>query len=191
MFARIEAWLVRQGCNGMKKWAVFAAVMVLLMTVSPQAMAYRGRDAGSPCLGGDFSSVPGLRLSEEQKAKTETLREAYGNEIQPLLSEMAERRSELRRLWLQKSPEQDRIATAQRDYRTLRGTMSDRFSRYREDVYNLMNRDQQDALESYGPTRACFGSGALPGMGKGVSMDMGGSPEDRKGGRYGTPKSWR
>lgn len=163
--------------------------MVLLMAVSPLAMAYRGRDAGSPCLGGDFSSVTGLRLSVDQKAKTETLREAYGKEIQPLLSEMAERRRELRRLWLQKSPEQDRIATAQREYQTLRETMSDRFSRYREGVYILLTQDQQDALESYGPTRACFGSGALPGMGKG--MGMGGPPEDGKGGRYGTPKSWR
>ena len=130
----------------------------------------RGQCGGGACYGADLTAVPGLNLTTEQTAKINTLREAHLKDVKPIQDKMFSKRGDLKLLWLQKNPDQEKIRQAQKEIRTLRDQMQDKKDNYRLEMLKVLTPEQQEKLNAYRPGRG-FG----PGM-KGGAGPQGGGP---------------
>jgi Spy/CpxP family protein refolding chaperone len=159
-----------KGVTTMKKFTLITLAVVLALAIASQAMAFnggygRGRGGGS-CFQGDVGNVAGLNLSDEQNAKIRDLRAAQLKEMQPLQEKMFSKRGELRQLWLQKNPDENKIKAAHRDIRALRDQMQDKMLSNRLAMFKVLTPEQQTKLQaSYGGRG--FGCSGMGGYGKG------------------------
>jgi Spy/CpxP family protein refolding chaperone len=164
----------------MKKLMTMIAVIALAAIVASPADARRGWEGGYP--GGgyyDIAAAPGLNLTAEQTAQLRNLREAHLRDIQPLQNKLYSKRSELRLLWLQQSPDQGKITAADREIRALRDQLQDKMTSHRLATFKILTPEQQTKLQAYGAGRG-YGSGKGmrgqggmgmgPGMGQGMGM---------------------
>lgn len=160
----------------MKKITLITLAVVLALAIASQAMAFnggygRGR-GGGPCIQGDVGGVAGLNLTDEQNAKIRDLRAAQLKELQPLQEKMYSKRGELRQLWLQKNPDENRIKAAYKDMRTLRDQMHDKMLSHKLAMFKVLTPEQQTKLQAsgggrgFGPGFGCNGRG-MGGYGKG------------------------
>lgn len=164
----------------MKKITVIGIVVLLIVTVSANILAYGesgGRGVGywyGPDL--DDRTLARLNLTTNQKARIITLREAHLKEIQPLQNELYSRSSELKQLWLQRSLDQDRITAVEREVRTLRSRIRDKMDSSRQDLFSILTPEQQAILKRYEADRK-DGSGKSMrdrrGMGMPPAVDRG------------------
>jgi Spy/CpxP family protein refolding chaperone len=148
-----------------KLLAVVTVLLFLAVAVSP-VLAQRGRGydpGGSP--GGGPCSYPAsskLNLTAEQTAKIDALRAAHLKEVKPLQDMMFSKRGDLRLLWLEKNPDQEKIAEVQKEIRSLRDKMQDKGTAYRLEVNKVLTPEQQSQFRN-----ACPGGGFGPGYGRG------------------------
>ena len=119
---------------------------------------------GGPCYGADVTALPELNLTSEQTAKINSLREAHLKDMKPLQDKMFSKRGDLRLLWLQQNPDQDKILAAQKEIRTIRDQMQDKMTVHRLNVLKVLTPEQQEKLKAFGPGRG-FGSGMKGGPG--------------------------
>ena len=162
----------------MKKLTIIMAVVLFAALVSTPAMAQRGWGGHmGPAYGGDFTNAPGLNLTAEQKAKIDSLREAFLKDIKPLQDHLYSKKGDMKLLWLEKNPDQAKIVALQKEITALRGQIQDKALTHRLAVMNTLTPAQQDTLRTYGPmgrgmgTGAGYGSGHR-GMGHGPGMGM-------------------
>jgi Spy/CpxP family protein refolding chaperone len=115
-----------------------------------------------------------LNLSDEQKTKIEALRTATHRELRPTREKMFDKSVELRRLWLQASPDKDKIYAAQKELRTLRDQMQDKITAMRLEIRKVLTPEQNEKLANspwgrgpgFGPRGGMRGHGGPgPGMG--------------------------
>jgi len=146
---------------------------VLVVTVlSTYAFAYgpgwgRGH-GGVDCYGGpDISALSQLNLTPEQTAKINALREANLRDTKSLKDKMFSKRGDLKLLWLQTNPDQEKITAAQKEIRALRDQMQDKITAYRLEVLKVLTPEQQEKVKSF------RGRGFGPGMGGGPGMKGG------------------
>ena len=152
----------------MKKLMILLTVIVFLAMVSSPALAQRGWGGHmGPAYGGDFTNVPGLNLTAEQKAKIDTLRDAFVKDVKPLEDQMFSKKGDLRLLWQEKNPDQAKITAKQKEIRALRDQIQDKALNYRFTVLNTLTPEQQDTLRTNGPMGRGFGPGMGPGAGHG------------------------
>ena len=136
----------------------------------------RGQCGGGDCYGADLTAVPGLNLTTEQTAKINTLREAHLKDVKPIQDKMFSKRGDLKLLWLQKSPDQEKIRQTQKEIRTLRDQMQDKKDNYRFEMLKILTPEQQEKLNAYRPGRG-FGPGMKGGAGpQGGPGHHGGGP---------------
>lgn len=162
----------------MKKLMTMIAVIALAATVvASPAEARMGGGGGYP--GGgyyDIAATPGLNLTAEQAGQLRNLREAHLKDIQPLQNKLYSKRSELRLLWLQQSPDQGKITAADREIRALRDQIQDKMTSHRLATFKILTPEQQTKLQAYGAGRG-YGSGkgmrGQGGMGMGPGMGQG------------------
>lgn len=102
-----------------------------------------------------------LNLSADQKARIETLRNAHLRDVKPLQDQMFSKRGDLKLLWLQTSPDKEKILSVQKDIRAIRDQMQDKAVAHRVDVFHILTPEQQEKA------RAFLGGGPGPGMGEG------------------------
>lgn len=156
----------------MKKITMITLAVVMALAIASQAMAFnggygRGR-GGGPCFQGDVGGVAGLNLTDAQNEKIRALREAQLKEIQPLQEKMFSKRGELRQLWLQKNPDENKIKAAYKDMRTLRDQMQDKMLSHKMAMYKVLTPEQQSKLQAsyggrgFGPGFGCNGKGGGP-----------------------------
>jgi Spy/CpxP family protein refolding chaperone len=159
-----------------KLLAVLTVLLFLAVAVSP-VLAQRGRGMGP---GGGWGPGAGpcsdpasskLNLTAEQKAKVDDLRVAYLKETKTLQDKMHSKRGDLRLLWLEKTPDQEKIAATQKEIRSLRDQIQDKRTAYRLEVNKVLTPEQQAQFSS-----ACPGGGYGPGMGKGAGRGPGYGP---------------
>ncbi len=124
----------------------------------------RGHHGGGDCYGADLTAVPGVNLTTEQTGKINALREAHLKDVKPIRDKMYSKRGDLRLLWLQKNPDQEKINKIQKEIRTLRDQMEDKKDNYRLGVLKVLTPEQQEKLNSYRPGRG-FGPGMMGGAG--------------------------
>ena len=149
-----------------KVMTVIAAIAFAAIMVSP-ASAYGGMAGGyGPGSGyaGDVTAWSGLNLTAEQTVKIRVLQEVQLKEIQPLQNKLYSKRSELKLLWLQQTPDQDKIVAANQEVRALRDQLRDKMTSHRLAVFNVLTPEQQTKLQAYGAGR---GYGPRMNMGQG------------------------
>lgn len=163
----------------MKKLMIvtMALLFVSALTMPADAMRGGGRGHGAGfCNGNDLSSVQGLNLTAEQKAKIADLRSAHLKDVKPLADKMHSKAGDLRLLWLEKNPDETKIRAAEKELRALRDQMADKKSDYRWAVYKSLTPEQQETLKQNRVAGRCFGPGAGAVRGAGAGMGHGTGP---------------
>jgi|GEM_PF-1104742 len=141
---------------------VFVVTLILAVTVMPASASQYGRGPGAVHgYGKDITAMPGLNLTEEQKAQITSLREAFLKNIKPLRDKLFSKRGDLNLLWRDKNPHQAKILATQKQIRTLRGQIQDRATVHRLAVRKVLTAEQQDKIKAfkraaYGPAREKF-----------------------------------
>jgi len=153
----------------MRKLVVFTAVAILL-AASGLAMAQgwgpgpgpgRGMVYGPHGFGpggpgpwmGPGKWAPGLNLTAEQVQKMNALQESHFKETLPLRNEIMAKELELRTLWSQANPDQEKILAKQREINQLRAQMQEKSIQHRLEMRKILTPEQQAqwAAFGYGP----------------------------------------
>ena len=150
----------------MKKLVMSFVTVIAVTALAASAFAFgpgwgRGHGGGS-CYGGEITALSELNLTAEQTAKINALRETHLKDVKPLQDKMFSKRGELRLLWLQQNPDQEKILAAQKEIRTIRDQMQDKMTVHRLNVIKVLTPEQQQKLKAYGP-RYGFGPGMRGG----------------------------
>lgn len=131
----------------MKKFTIFT-VLIILFVPFGFAIAQTGGKRGDKGYRheGRWSIYTGLNLTEEQRTKIDAMSESLKNELAPVRTELIKKRMELDLLWMDNSPDADKIKTKQREIRDLRGTMEDKLTDFRLSVNNILTPEQRVEL---------------------------------------------
>ncbi len=166
----------------MKRLSMTLVVVLIVAALSAYAFAYgpgpgRGH-GGADCYGLDRPVLSQLNLTPEQTAKINALREANLREMKPLRDKMFIKRGDLKLLWLQTNPDQNKIMAAQKEIRALRDQMQDKMTVFRLETLKVLTPEQQEKLKAlkmghgFGPGMHGFGHGMGPGPGMGGGPGM-------------------
>jgi Spy/CpxP family protein refolding chaperone len=128
-----------------------------------------GRGFGEPAYG----SPPIPNLTAEQSSKIQTLRETSLKEIEPLQKDLLTKRTELRNLWLAKTPDQAAITAKQNEIFDLQSKLQEKATNLGLEIRKVLTPEQLAQLPAFSQG-AGFGPGAGcgPGMGFGPRMGM-------------------
>lgn len=170
----------------MKKRMFIVGIALLALAIAGSAFAQGRGPMGGPGMGPrcDLTAVPGLNLSADQAQKIRDLQSAHWKDVQPLRDKMILKRQELRSLWLQKTPDQAKIETVQKEVQDLRGNLQAKQTQYRLTMLKQLTPEQQDRIKAanWGCPRMKAGRGGGPrggmmggprGQGMGPGMGMG------------------
>jgi Spy/CpxP family protein refolding chaperone len=179
-----EKEIISKENKTMRKLTMILVTVFVVTALTAFAFAYgpgsgRGH-GGADCYGPDRSVLSQLNLTPEQTAKVNALREANLRDTKPLKDKMFSKRGDLRLLWLQTNPDQNKIMAAQKEIRSLRDQMQDKMTVYRLEVLKVLTPEQQEKLKSFKMGRG-FGHGMKGGPGMGSGPGMGGGPGMMKG----------
>jgi Spy/CpxP family protein refolding chaperone len=166
----------------MKKLLAIGAIL-FAMAISTTLMASeygRGRMNMMPPghhQEGPYAWYGKLSLTAEQKAKLETLRNTFLRDIKPLQDQMFSKRGDLRLLWLQATPDKEKIVAVQKDIRAIRDKIQDIAVAHRVDAYNTLTPEQRENVKTFlgrrgpGPGHGMWGDRGQKGMmGPGAGM---------------------
>ncbi len=174
----------------MKKM-IIAVMMVALLAATGLAMAQDseknpGMEMGyGPHSGGGHSGGHGLwkalKLTPEQAEKMEALRKSFFEQTLPLRNDLMSKKFELKALWLQPNPDEEKILAKQKEISALRAELGERATKNRLEMRNILTPEQQAKLANlrgwgwhrYG--KGC-GCGFGPGPGNRHEMGMGYGP---------------
>jgi len=158
----------------MKKLVMTLVTAFVVSAFAVSALAYgpgMGRGYGR---GPDYSpnerAFSELNLTAEQTAKINALREAYLKDTKPLQDKLFSKRGDLRLLWLQTNPDQDKILAVQKEIRGLRDQLQDKITAQQVEVLKVLTPEQQEKVKSFR-----MGRGFGPGM-RGGTGPYGGGP---------------
>jgi len=154
----------------MKKLILAIGSILLTMAISTNLMAGEyGRGRGHMMMPGAARQQEGmyalygkLNLTADQKARIETLRNAHLRDMKPFQDQMFSKRGDLKLLWLQTSPDKEKIVAVQKDIRAIRDKIQDKAVAHRVDAYNILTPEQQEKVKAFSG-----GHGSGIGMGKG------------------------
>ena len=169
----------------MKKMIVAILAVALLVTAGVAMAQGWGRGAGyGP---GEYGpghgprgAWAGLNLTPEQKQKMQALQEKFLKENLPLRNEMQIKQLELRTLWAQSNPDEEKILSKQKEINALRAQLQEKGTKNRLEMRKILTPEQQAQLGAYGPGFG-MGYGMKGGMmgggfGPGRGMGYGGCP---------------
>lgn len=123
---------------------------MFLATLATSAFAFdwgRGQGWGQRERGGLSGISKYLNLTDDQTAKINALQKAHLKDIKPLQDEMFSKRGDLRILWLEKEPNQEKILTMQKEIRTIRDQMHDKATEFKVAVAKILTPEQKEKLE--------------------------------------------
>ena len=136
----------------MKKYSLIAVFMILFASfgfamAQPDGKqinkkdrvdrAYHHKDKGR------WSSYRGLNLTEEQKAKVNAMTESMQKDLAPIRTELIKKRMELDLLWMDDTPNADKIKAKQKEIRDLRGIIEDKLTDLRLSVLEILTPEQR------------------------------------------------
>ena len=117
-----------------------------------------------------------LKLTDEQKTKIRALQVDHMKDIKPLQDKLFSKRGDLRLLWLQATPDKDKIVGLQKEIREIRNQMEDKATAHHVDVYNILTPEQRDKVKLFFQHNAGPHWGDGPMMGPGGAGPMGHGP---------------
>jgi len=174
----------------MKK-IIVAVMMVALLAAAGLAMAQGcekcsgmgmeyGPHSGHGHMGG-HGLWKALNLTPEQIQKVQALRESFFKETLPLRNDLMSKKLEMRSLWLQTNPDEEKILAKQKEISALKAQLGERAIKNRFEMRKILTPEQQAQLanlrgrEGHEYGRGCgFGHG--PGHHHEMGMDMGYGP---------------
>ncbi|OPY91568.1 MAG: zinc resistance protein [Syntrophaceae bacterium PtaU1.Bin231] len=139
-----------------KKALSIASVLLIVAALVSIAPAYAGRGGpGGPMgYGGPYgpglTAYPGLNLTADQVAKIRALDEQFAKETKPIQDKLYSKSGELRLLWMERSPDQQKINAVQAETRALRDQLQDKATAHRLAVFNVLTPEQRDQVQMYG-----------------------------------------
>ncbi len=172
----------------MKKMIVGLMVVALLATAGLAMAQGWGRGMGygpgpgteygpgyGPGYGPRGSWGANLNLTAEQNQKMQAMRESFFKETLPLRNEMQVKQLELKTLWAQTNPDQEKILAKQKELNALKAQMQEKGTLHRLEMRKVLTPEQQAQIGAFGPG---FGSGygMRGGFGPGRGMGPGGCP---------------
>lgn len=176
----------------MKKMIVGLVVVALVATAGMAMAQGWGRGMGygpapyagygpayGPGYGPKGSWGPALNLTAEQNQKMQAMREGFFKETLSLRNEMQTKQLELRTLWAQANPDQEKILAKQKEINALRAQLQEKRTQHQLEMRKVLTPEQQAQLGAYGPG---FGPGFGPkkamrgGFGPGRGMGYPGCP---------------
>jgi len=128
----------------------------------------RGYGPTGPCAGG-----PAGNLNAEQMQKMQELREGFLKDTALLRNELVTKRLELRALWVQTDPDQEKIMVKQKEVNALREQLQEKTTKHRLQARQILTPEQRAQWGAnfgrmgYGPKRGPRTYG--PGYGMGPS----------------------
>jgi Spy/CpxP family protein refolding chaperone len=127
-----------------KLFVIFFTGLILSVMVIPA-----GADPGAKSSGGKHHKFcSSLKLTEDQKARIKSLRMAFLKDIKPLRDQAFAKRGELELLWLESSPDQDKILAAQGELRSIKGKIQDRAILLRLAILPVLTPEQRDKFKA-------------------------------------------
>lgn len=143
----------------------------------------KGKGEGGPWCGmNNPALLEKLNLTPEQTAKAAELKKEGFKEATPLMEKLFSKRNELRLLWLEPTPDKDKIMAIQKEMRELRGQLHDKMTAKRVEFVNMLTPEQKAKLQAgFGPGSRrghCCQPGGGPGFGPGPGQGPG------RGGRF-------
>ncbi|MCX5840879.1 MAG: Spy/CpxP family protein refolding chaperone [Deltaproteobacteria bacterium] len=131
---------------------ILFAIFLFSLTFAADWGRGRGR-GGSPGDEGDITTIPDLELADKQVSQIRALREAHLRDVKPFQDRMRAKRKELKSLWLQSTPDQDRIIALKKEIGNLRDLMQGKMNDYRRAIFEILTPEQQSKLETIGRQR--------------------------------------
>jgi Spy/CpxP family protein refolding chaperone len=90
-----------------------------------------------------FSSWSHLNLTPDQVEKIKALRESFFKEKIPLQNKMVRERLELKALWMQTNPDEQKILAKQKEIDTLRAQIEEKAIKNRLEMRKILTPEQQ------------------------------------------------
>jgi len=87
-----------------------------------------------------------LKLSENQVSEIQVLREKVIEKVSPLRSSLFQIKGELKDLWIQNKPDENRIKEKQKEIRSLRDQIKDKITNYSLELKKLLTPEQNSQL---------------------------------------------
>lgn len=87
-----------------------------------------------------------LKLSENQISEVEALRGQVIEKVSPLRSSLFQIKGELKDLWVQNKPDENRIREKQREIRSIRDQIKDKITNYSLELKKLLTPEQNSQL---------------------------------------------
>jgi Spy/CpxP family protein refolding chaperone len=141
----------------MEKTAILLVIIlfaIFLFSLTFAADWGRGRGhGGSPGDEGDITTISELELTDKQVSQIRALREAHLLDGKPFQDRLRAKRKELKSLWLQSTPDQDRIIVLKKEIGNLRGLMQGKMNDYHRVILEILTPEQQNRLETIGRQR--------------------------------------
>ena len=138
----------------MKMKRLFAVSLALLMVVALGTVSHayggRGGPGGGMGYGAGLLNQPGLNLTAEQASKIRAMDEQFLRENKPLQDKLYSKRGDLKLLWMERNPDQQKINTAQAEMRALRDQLQDKATAHRLTVLNVLTPEQRNQVQSFG-----------------------------------------
>ncbi len=161
----------------MKKVILTFMTMLVIVALTTTSFAHgwgqgmrggRGPGYGN-CQSGELPGLAALHLTADQEARIKSIRESQLKETKPLNDKMFSKRGELRLLWLQQNPEQEKIVAVQKEIRSLRDQLQDKQTNHRLAVLKVLTPEQQTKVQSFAAARGFGpGGGGCGGYGPGT-----------------------
>jgi len=138
---------------------VFAVSLALLMVVALGTVSHayggRGGPGGGMGYGGGYYGAgllnqPGLNMTPEQTSKIRAMDEQFLRENKPLQDKLYSKRGDLKLLWMERNPDQQKINALQAETRALRDQLQDKRTAHRLAILNILTPEQRDQVQSYG-----------------------------------------
>jgi len=146
----------------MKKMRILSVAAILLFSATTAFADPWGKGMG-PGYGMDPYGASNLGLTPEQSEKLQTLREAYLKEITPLRNHLFSKRAELRLLWSEVTPNQEKIQAKQKEVNALQQQLQEKATRYQLESRNILTPEQRaKAANSETPPAERVASGGPP-----------------------------
>jgi len=110
---------------------------------------------------GDFRGAAGLNLTPEQTAKLSEIRKEQEKDLTSIREQMLAKRNALKRLWLEPTPDREKIAAAQKDLGALRDQMIDKVTVHRLESLKVLTPAQQEIAKARFADRGAFNRGSM------------------------------
>ena len=140
----------------MKKTTLITVSLMLALALMATAALARGPGRGYG-MGAGYGAPAIPNLTAEQSTQIQALQKAHLDEIAPLQQDLLNKKTELRSLWLNPTPDQAKITALQKETLNLQSKLAEKGTNLRLEIRKVLTPEQQAQMAAFGP-----------GMGRGM-----------------------